>query len=162
MTGPNLMAVRLFLCMSITDAARFVGEVAERSWRTWESLPNKAPDDVIAKINALVDYRNQIYRESLDLIKAMPDGDPKVFPLYTTIEDWFQLPMSVPIKWRAHCSAMAALVIEYKIELVRFDNDYFKFWLENAEDTLDKRMEWAKMAYAQEQQSIVSKALKAG
>lgn len=162
MTGLKLMALRHLLFMSVNDASRFVGEVAERTWRFWESQSSEVPDDVAAKMDALLLYRNEIYQSSINLITEMPNNCPKIFPYYATLEDWMGIPMTVPMKWRAHCSAMAALVVDHGIELVRFNNDYYRFWLNSREDTHHLRMQWAIEALANERAEASSKALKAG
>jgi len=138
MTFTELEALRRLLFFSVPAAAEHVGRCDVRSWRKWESGDRRVPDDVAAKIEALIDWRNRALEAMSDAI----GGDDVAVIWYRSTDDWMTMPGRDPALYAPHCSVVAEAVT-MGARLVPFDSDVYFRWLGGQPDSEAKRAAWA-------------------
>ncbi len=141
----ELEAFRRLLFFSVPEAASWLGNVSEQSWRRWEAGARGVPVDVADLIGEILDKREQRIRLLRQAAKQSPSTE--TFPLlwYPRLDDWHSFEGGGPTLWRVHQSACAVLLHELqgRARLVPFNAASYASWLADRVDSADLRDAWA-------------------
>lgn len=113
MNAITLRALRHLLFFTPAEAAALIGNMQERSWQYLESGKHPIPEDIIDKIHALCEWREQQIRDTAKAILDAPDDtDVPAMPWYATLEE-FMATGEPAMYWRPHCSVAAEMCAQF-------------------------------------------------
>ena len=114
MNAYTVASVRKFLFYSVSDAAKYVGNVDVRTWRKYESGALKAPSRVIFNLNDMLSTRT-VMLKFLTKNSIDPDGT-KSLTFYPNVNDWTE----DAYLYKIYCSAVASIVcMNPEVKLIR-------------------------------------------
>ncbi|MDI4654571.1 MULTISPECIES: DUF1870 family protein [Pseudoalteromonas] len=107
----ELQALRKLLYLDVSEAAEFVGKVANRTWQYWESGRSQVPKDIDYEMYGLLSQRNQLIDETL--LETHEQGDVGVLKCYHTFDAFVvDYPHCTKLMWRLHQSVLAHFFAE--------------------------------------------------
>lgn len=106
----ELQSIRKLLCLDISEAARLIGKVSNRTWQYWESGRSPVPSDIDMEMYGLTQQRNQLITQTLEEHNY---DDIGLIRWYHTFESFqSDYPECNEVLWRLHQSACAYLFAE--------------------------------------------------
>lgn len=144
MSPTELEAARRLLFFSPPEAAALISQTREQSWRRWEGGTRGVPDDVVARIRFLLDWRKMSIADARAQIQAQGAGKTAIV-WYASAYDFTSLDGREEVFWRPHQSACATLSAEFpdSVTLVAFDGPAYAAWLGRRKDSESMRGAWA-------------------
>ena len=151
MNNATLSALRTALGYTQDEAAAFIGGCSQRSWAYWESGERpKIPYDVVERIAAMAEWRENALTAMLQAISdfedTVPEGEhiePTVLVWYKSIDDWATLNDRDAALYKPHRSVIAELVASHGCVAVDFDAPAYAKWLGGRSDSETMRGQWA-------------------
>jgi|GEM_PF-740345 hypothetical protein len=111
----ELQAMRKILMLDVSEAAKYIGNVSNRTWQYWESGKNPIPADIDEEVYAMISQRNEIID---GIITHKEDEQPtRWYHAYSDFQNDYK--NRTKVWWKLHQSVVAFLFSEgSKMELL--------------------------------------------
>lgn len=142
MNHTELKTARKLLCLTAQEAAEFVGGMKTRSWEYLEQGAKKIPDDIVEKMQVLLQRRRDALADAQEKM-LREEGDLNAISVifYENPEHCASI-----LEWRFSQSLAITLAHDYHARLVKFCPKSYTAWLMAngiQADTQDRRAQWA-------------------
>lgn len=115
MNNLSLLACRKLFFLDVVEAAQYIGGVSPRTWRYYESGRSKIPENIVSKMEGLLQRRVTLKQEMQQdalAFKAKGEGR-KAVPFFVTYKQYTEeTGLTDYLEWRLDQSVKSILYVE--------------------------------------------------